>query len=616
MSERYDVVIIGGGIAGAIIAKRLAENQRSVLILEAGTGVGFTGAGYQSFVATYHAAVMKIPNSAYPQNSNAPQPYVTDTEKITDTLPNSKGYFVQAGPHAFGSTNTRAAGGTVLHWLGTSLRMLPSDFKMYSRYGRGVDWPIDHSTMLPWYALAEQEIGVSADVAKQRELVPEGEQLYREGYQYPMLQLPQSYLDERLSAALSDLQIELAGQKHEVALVGTPAGRNSNPNPDYPGPDPADPKSPKGFRPVGSPYPDENHQGERCQGNSSCIPICPVHAKYTPFKTLAAAAVEERVTVQVRSVVSDVAFDENGVVTHVNYKRYDRPDDPSHTTHRAVGKIYVLAAHSIENSKIMLASNGARNCNELGRNLMDHPTILTWGAAPEPMGSYRGPGSTSGIATFRDGAFRSEHAAFRIEVGNWGWNWAANAPLSTVGNTLRPKSGRTPWGGELRRQLYDQCQRHMRLATLVEQTPLARNRVTIDPAFRDPLGNYRAVLHYDYDEYTRLGLKAAVQVSRRIFAHAGIRDRTTFEKWWPYYMEVEGQPLVAFGAGHIVGTHRMGTAASNSVTDTDMRCWDHDNLYMVGCGSMPTIGTSNPTLTLAALAMKAAHSIDCALGES
>ena len=53
----------------------------------------------------------------------------------------------------------------------------------------------------------------------------------------------------------------------------------------------------------------------------------------------------------------------------------------------------------------------------------------------------------------------------------------------------------------------------------------------------------------------------------------------------------------------------MGTSRSTSVVDPDERTWDHDNLYLVGCGNMPTLGTFNPTLTIAALAFRAAERI-------
>ena len=68
----------------------------------------------------------------------------------------------------------------------------------------------------------------------------------------------------------------------------------------------------------------------------------------------------------------------------------------------------------------------------VGRNLMDHPLILTYGLMPEPVWGFRGPLSTSGLEMFRDGPFREHTSAFRIEVGNEGWNFAANAPTSTV----------------------------------------------------------------------------------------------------------------------------------------------------------------------------------------
>jgi choline dehydrogenase-like flavoprotein len=63
------------------------------------------------------------------------------------------------------------------------------------------------------------------------------------------------------------------------------------------------------------------------------------------------------------------------------------------------------------------------------------------------------------------------------------------------------------------------------------------------------------------------------------------------------------------GAGHMAGTHRMGSSRQSSVVSPQQRTWDHDNLYLVGCGNMPTVGTSNPTLTMTALAIWAGENI-------
>src|SRR4029077_7378077 len=79
------------------------------------------------------------------------------------TDPNQS-YLIQMGPFPFSSTYDRVAGGTS-HWLGTSLRFVPNDFKMKTLYGQAmpqfVDWPIEYKDLIPWYAKAEEEIGVS-----------------------------------------------------------------------------------------------------------------------------------------------------------------------------------------------------------------------------------------------------------------------------------------------------------------------------------------------------------------------------------------------------------------------------------------------------------------------
>ena len=53
----------------------------------------------------------------------------------------------------------------------------------------------------------------------------------------------------------------------------------------------------------------------------------------------------------------------------------------------------------------------------------------------------------------------------------------------------------------------------------------------------------------------------------------------------------------------------MGENSENSVVDSFQRSHDHENLYLVGSGSFPTVATANPTLTLAALCLRTADKI-------
>src|SRR5207244_7700523 len=94
-------------------------------------------------------------------------------------------------------------------------------------------------------------------------------------------------------------------------------------------------------------------------------------------------------------------------------------------------KIYVIAANGIETPRLLLMSkNGGRTANGVanssdmvGRNLMDHPYYVAWGLTPKPVYPYRGPLITSGIGDLCDGPFRAKRSAFRIDIGNEGWNF-------------------------------------------------------------------------------------------------------------------------------------------------------------------------------------------------
>ncbi|MDH6124026.1 GMC oxidoreductase [Kitasatospora sp. GP82] len=97
-------------------------------------------------------------------------------------------------------------------------------------------------------------------------------------------------------------------------------------------------------------------------------------------------------------------------------------------------------------------------------------------------------------------------------------------------------------------------------------------------------------------------------VSGQIFALLGAEDHTRHEPGpaCPGHFEYRGRSYGYRGAGHGGGTHIMGDSPATSVVDQWQRCWDHPNLYAVGCGSMPSLGTSNPSLTMAALALRSA----------
>lgn len=289
------------------------------------------------------------------------------------------------------------------------------------------------------------------------------------------------------------------------------------------------------------------------------------------------------------------------------------------TGHTVHADVVVLAAHAIENAKLLLLSGLGNRSGQVGRNLMDHPVLLTWGLLPERVGPYRGPGSTSGFEGFRAGPARRRRAPFRIEIGNWGWVWAKGPVDTDIAELTRaPGPGRRRGlrGSELRRAVADRIGRQFTLQFEMEQSADPANRVTLDPRHRDRLGLPRPVVTYGLSTHVKDGIAAAKAVSDQLFALLGAEDHTAFEPTaWPGRFEHRGRTYGYRGAGHAAGTHIMGGSPHTSVVDQWQRCWDHPGLYAVGCGSMPSVATSNPTLTMAALALRSAERIEAELAD-
>ena len=572
----HDAIVVGAGVAGALTAKLLSEAGLRVLVLEAGPANSLSLDGYEAQLETFYAARLKDAESPWPASLGAPQP--------------GGDYFVQQGPQRYGSTYTRRAGGSTLHWLGVSLRMLPEDFALRTRHGVGIDWPLTYDDLEPWYRKAETALGVAADVADQAH----NGLHFAPGYDYPMRRIPPSWSDKRLAARVDGLRIELAGDSYALKVRSYPAARNGIPRAGYV------PRGAVDLREDGSAV--DTFVGQRCQGNTACTPICPVQAKYNAMKTLAQVR-PGKVRVLAQAVASEIRVDpDSGEVLGIAYQRYEDAASATYTTHVARARVYVLAAHAVENAKLMLASGLGGPL--VGQHLMDHPALYAWGLASETIGAFRGPLSTSGIEDLRGGAFRKTHAAFRFDVGNDGWRAPAGAPDTSVADAvLRQKLT----GARLRESLAATLARQVRFSMAIEQLPDRANAVTIKPHYKDDFGNPKPVITYKIDDYTCAGMAQATRVARAIFAKAGIADHTAFADGAQPNVSHDGVTYHYHGMGHFAGTHRMGASPKDSVVDADQRAWGHRNLFLVGAGSMPTMGTSNPTLTLAALTLRTAE---------
>ncbi len=624
-SRDCDVVIVGAGVAGAILAWRLGSMGVKVIVLEAGPGrqgpdararyidnFKVSGAPYPLRPAALKNYDLFTNSSNYYQQEPQPRPKQgpMGSADAGDDPDDPFGQYniissaVSRKGDWFQTNYERQSGGTTWHWLGNAIRLLPTDFKLRSTYdprppdgSRAYDWPLSYDELEPWYGKAEETIGVSGtgEIMGAWRTTP-----------YPMPPIPPSYADQQMQAGIQGVKfLDLwTNVYYPLQLQPSPQGRNSVDG--YNG------------RPI-------------CHGSSSCIPCCPIQAKYDATQHVAMAEETGNVEFRVQSVAHQVLVDtsqQNLPITGIAYRRWERDayGNISSTPGVVTGKIYVLASHAVENAKLLLNSpcgpiTVANQSDQVGRNLADHPVALVYARADKPQYQYRGPVSTSGMEQLRDGTFRTYRGAGRMEIGNDGWLWPLGDPYFTSASLV----GQGIWGPELAQAMSDTLTRQTRIGCFVEQLPNPDSRVTLS-GHLDVLGIPMPRMTYGIDIYGRRALSANVAAMVKIFR--GMIAKPVVQYNYMEFLDdlgtvlpdtqrnagVEGTPNIFvregwFGAGHIMGTHRMGSDPATSVVNAQQRAHGHANLYMLGSGSWPSYGTANPSLTIAALALRTAETI-------
>jgi fructose 5-dehydrogenase large subunit len=534
-----DVVIVGTGVVGCLIAEQALDAGLSVLMLEAGPRVD-----RWRIVENFRNLPPSIRlfhwNAAYP-----PKPWAPHLE--TRRPKEQEEYLQLEGPNAraYLQGYVRYAGGATWHWAGICWRITPEDMCLKSLYGVGRDWPFSHDIIEPYYTRAEYAIGVCGPSDPALQWPSNG----KRSKPYPMGPIPFGPGEHRFTEAAA-----------KIGMINLPAPQARNSGVSYNGRPP-------------------------CCGNNNCFPVCPIAAKYDAATAL--PKIESKGgKILANAVVYRIETGEKNSIQAVHFF------DPDKHSHRVTAKLFVIACNGIETPKLLLLSKDERNPNgvanssdQVGRNMMDQPKLTAELELKEPLWTGVGPVQSSSILNTSQGEFRSRYAGAMFRMENF-----ARSPLGAAAALKKGLVGKA-LDVEIRR--LSACT--ARLTVEHEILPSANNRLTLSSQ-KDWLGINKPNIHYDVGDYVRQSAREyTVPRLQQLAAELGA---TKFQLS-PEFLNSD----------HIMGGCVMGAEAATAVVDADCRAHDHSNLFLPGGGAMPSGTASNSTLTMTALAMKAADAI-------
>jgi choline dehydrogenase-like flavoprotein len=365
---------------------------------------------------------------------------------------------------------------------------------------------------------------------------------------FPMEPMPYGPADRRFTEVVA-----AAG----YANTPVPQGRNSRPYDDRP----------------------------QCCGNNNCMPICPIGAMYHGvYHTVKAQKLGARLIAD--AVVYRIDTNAQNEVTAVHYY------DPGKVSHKVTAKTFVIAANGIETPKLLLLAANDRNPNgianssdQVGRNMMDHPGILMSFQAAEPIWTGGGSVQMSSITNYRDGDFRSEYSAIQIGMNNTAQTSKAGLKALQMGLV----------GKALDREIRKRSACGMDIYANHETLADPNNRLRLSTTRKDALGIPFPHITYDVGDYVR---KSAVYSRQHLTRIAQLFGATEIE------MTPKFNPN-----NHIMGGTIGGSNPQDSVVDKWMRTHDHKNLFLATGGAMASAGTVNATLSMVAMALRAADTI-------
>ena len=466
---------------------------------------------------------------------------------------NEEARSAEFGPLEYAQT----VGGSSVHFSANFWRFREVDFKERSLLGpisgtNFADWPIDYAELEPYYTRVDWEIGISG--------APGPNDSFR-SKPFPLPPLPVKSSGVLLEKAAKKLG--LTAQQEPHAILSQPFNGRSG-----------------------------------CIHCGHCMFFgCEVGAKSS---TLAAmiplAEATGRCEIRDRSAVFRIETDASGRAREVLYYDKDGKEQGQ------LAKTVIVSANGAETPRLLLMSANDRHPNGLanssgfvGRNLMFNAHGVVNGVFEQPLNDYKSVQVSRVIHDF----YEADESR-----GFYGGGGIDARPLFSATPIFHSLFGMPPdvprWGKAWKDAIAHNFTRQMSMVAATTSLPLDRNNITLDPRNTDQWGRPSLRTTYrDHDDDLSM-VRFLVNKCEELMAAAGA------QKQWA--LDV----VPATNGNHLLGTARMGDDPASSVVDRYHRSHDVPNLFICDGSSLVTSGRGQPTMTIMALAFRAAEHIAAA----
>ncbi len=557
--EKADVVIVGVGAAGGVLAAELSKAGMKVIGLERGPRLQTKDFEPHDELRYFQRQDLRPDPKRQPVTWRA--------------NPN-----VRAAPLPTMSYGNQAGGGTV-HYGAVSWRFHEDDFRVRSstieRYGAStipadssvVDWPLSYAELEPYYDRAEYELGVSGKAGNLQGNRIDGGNVFeaprKRGYPLPPLRWDQA--STLMDAGARELGYHPFPTPH--AIISEPY--NGRPGCTY-----------CGF----------------CQAFG-----CHVGAKSSILVTKLPEADATGNFKIITGAMCHRVNSDGARATGVSYYGPDRSDNTIEAD------LVILSTFIYDNTRLLLLSKTSRfpdglanSSGHLGKHLMTHirPGMFV-AFDSQYLNVFMGPNAQKhSLDDFNADNFDHKDLGFirgaQISVSTAGQQ---GGPIG-AGVNMNPPPGVPRWGAPYRDFIAKYFTRHASVGAQMEDLPYPHQTIDLDPNVRDAYGLPAPRLTYDWRRPNELKHFEFMQNKLREIGRA--MGATVV---WT------GREGAGAPGGHHSGGTRMGSDPKSSVVNQYMQSWDIPNLFVLGSSAHPTMSGFNPTLTIQALAYRTADAI-------